>query len=217
MNGFKYKYGNEFYGVNKIYSMEKAKNKRKSMFSCRVQVENKSCLIGEKKLIDAKIVFLRKRQSSNYMAILCTNINMHDKDIVRAYAYRWDIEVFFRTSKQFLRLENGTQSCNFDAIIASITISCVRYCFLSYVQRRSEDLMTHGDLFRACCDELPEITFEQAIEQVLNITLQALALASQTHKDKAHELVNQLKSLIYSMKCEKLKKTFDFEVARLVA
>ena len=217
MNGFKYKYGNEFYGVNKIYSMEKAKNKRKSMFSCRVQVENKSYLIGEKKLIDAKIVFLRKRQSSDYMAILCTNTNMHDKDIVRAYAYRWDIEVFFRTSKQFLRLENGTQSCNFDAIIASITISCVRYCFLSYVQRRSEDLMTHGDLFRACCDELPEITFEQAIEQVLNITLQALALASQTHKDKAHELVNQLKSLIYSMKCEKLKKTFDFEVARLVA
>ena len=77
--------------------------------------------------------------------------------------------------------------------------------------------MTHGDLFRVCCDELPEITFEQALEQVLNITLQALALASQTHKDKAHELVNQLKSLIYSMKCEKLKKTFDFEVARLVA
>ena len=77
--------------------------------------------------------------------------------------------------------------------------------------------MTHGDLFRVCCDELPEVTFEQALEQVLNITFQALAMASQDQKDKAHELANHLESLIYSMKCKKLKKTFDFEMARLAA
>jgi len=77
--------------------------------------------------------------------------------------------------------------------------------------------MTHGDLFRACCDELPEITFEQALEQVLNITFQALALASKTQKDKAHELVKSLETFIYSLKCENLKKTFNYQVAKLVA
>jgi len=215
LNGFKYKYKNDLLGVNEIYKKEKAKNQRKSMFSCLIQVENKSYLKGEKKYIDAKIVFLRKRDSKEYMAILSTNTNLCDKDIVRAYAYRWDIEVFFRTSKQFLRLDNGTQSCNFDALIASITIACTRYCFLSYVQRRDEDPMTHGALFQACCDELPEITFEQAIEQVLNITFKALAMASKSQENDARELVKQLESLVYSLKCNKLKKVFNCEVAKL--
>ncbi len=86
-------------------------------------------------------------------------------------------------------MDKGTKSCNFDALIASITISCVRYCFLSYVERRQEDPMTPGYLYRACCDELPEITFEQAFAQVPGITAQALALAFQVGADGARELL----------------------------
>ena len=70
--------------------------------------------------------------------------------------------------------------------------------------------MTHGALFQACCDELPEITFEQAIEQVLNITFKALAMASKSQENDARELVKQLESLVYSLKCNKLKKVFKF-------
>ena len=75
--------------------------------------------------------------------------------------------------------------------------------------------MTHGALFQACCDELPEITFEQAIEQVLNITFKALAMASKSQENDARELVKQLESLVYSLKCNKLKKVFNCEVVKL--
>ena len=187
------------------------------MFSCFIQMENKNLCNAKNKYIDAKIVFVRKRKSSEYMAILSTDVHACDADIVKAYAYRWDIEVFFKTSKQFLRLDKGTESCNFDALIASITISCVRYCFLSYVERRQEEPMTLGDLYRACCDELPEITFEQAFAQVLGITAQALALAFQAGPDGARDLLNQLKNLVFSLKYDKLEKVYKQEAARLAA
>ena len=217
INEFKYKYYNNLLSINKIFRIEKEKHKRKSMFSCFIQMENKNLCNAKNKYIDAKIVFLRKRESSEYMAILSTDVHICDADIVKAYAYRWDIEVFFKTSKQFLRLDNGTESCNFDALIASITISCVRYCFLSYVERRQEDPMTLGDLYRACCDELPEITFEQAFAQVLGITAQALALAFQAGPDGARDLLNQLKNLVFSLKYDKLEKVYKQEAARLAA
>ena len=77
--------------------------------------------------------------------------------------------------------------------------------------------MTLGDLYRACCDELPEITFEQAFAQVLGITAQALALAFQAGTDGARDLLNQLKNLVFSLKYDKLEKVYEQEVARLAA
>ncbi len=77
--------------------------------------------------------------------------------------------------------------------------------------------MTLGELYRACCDELPEITFEQAIGQILGITAQALALAVHGGADGARELLGQLKNFVFSLKCDNLEKVYEREVARLVA
>ncbi len=57
------------------------------------------------------------------MAVLCTDAHACDANIVRAHAYRLDIEVFFKTSKQFPRLGNDTERCIFAALIASIAVS----------------------------------------------------------------------------------------------
>ncbi len=91
---FKYKYYNNLLSINKIFRIEKTKHRRKSMFGCFIQMENKNYCDSNKKYINVKIVFLRKRESSEYMAILCTDVHACDFDIVKAYAYRWDIEVF---------------------------------------------------------------------------------------------------------------------------
>ncbi len=77
--------------------------------------------------------------------------------------------------------------------------------------------MTLGDLYRACCDELPEITFEQAFAQVLGIAAQALALAFQAGSDEARDLLNQLKNLVFSLKYDNLEKVYKQETARLAA
>ena len=50
----------------------------------------------------ARIVFVRDRRMKDWLALLTTDINLPDEEVVRIYGKRWDIEVFFRTAKQFL-------------------------------------------------------------------------------------------------------------------
>ncbi|WP_141721142.1 transposase, partial [Desulfoplanes formicivorans] len=57
----------------------------------------------------AKLVFVRNRSKKDWLALLCTDKNLPDEEIVRIYGRRWDIEVFFRTAKQHLELEKGCQ------------------------------------------------------------------------------------------------------------
>jgi hypothetical protein len=82
-----------------------------------------------------------------------------DKDIVRIYGKRWDIEMFFKLAKQHLKLAKEIQCRDFDALIAHATIVFMRYMFLVYQWRIETDHRTLGDLFYACCDEVADISF----------------------------------------------------------
>ena len=48
----------------------------------------------------------------------------------------------------------------------------MRYMFLAYQIRTSTDQRTFGDLFNACCDEIKDISF---IEAVYRLLMQAAA------------------------------------------
>ena len=79
---------------------------------------------------DARIVFVRNKHKKDWLALLCTNIELPEADVVRIYGKRWDIEVFFRTAKQHLGLEKGCQARDFDAMIATRASSCCAICSL---------------------------------------------------------------------------------------
>lgn len=49
-------------------------------------------------LVEVKIVFVKDRNSKNWLAVLSTNTDIGDEEIIRIYGKRWDIEVFFRSS-----------------------------------------------------------------------------------------------------------------------
>ena len=104
-----------------IYREVKKRRGRAKILSSAVVIMND----GEQ----ARIVFVRDRKKKDWLALLCTNINLLEEDVVRIYGKRWDIEVFFRTAKQFLELENGSQARDFDTLIAHSTIVCLRYHF----------------------------------------------------------------------------------------
>ena len=62
LNGFKYKYKNDLLGVNEIYKKEKAKNQRKSMFNCLIQVEKEKLFERREKIYRCKnCIFKEKR------------------------------------------------------------------------------------------------------------------------------------------------------------
>ena len=63
---------------------------------------------------------------------LSTDITLGDEEIVRIYGKRiWNIEVFFKMTKSFLRLAKEFQCRSYDSMVAHTTIVCVRYIMLA--------------------------------------------------------------------------------------
>ncbi|QLA18199.1 transposase (plasmid) [Desulfolutivibrio sulfoxidireducens] len=119
----------------------------------------------------ARIVFVRDRRKKDWLALLTTDINLPDEEVVRIYGKRWDIEVFFRTAKQFLQLEKGSQARGFDTLIAYSTIVLMRYIFLALEQRRLDDPRSLGLLFHACCEEIRDVTYLESLKRILELAM----------------------------------------------
>ncbi len=124
--------------------------------------------------VAAKLVFVRDRRKKDWLALLSTDTELADDDIVRIYGKRWDIEVFFKMAKQHLKLAKEIQCRDFDALIAHTTIVFMRYMFLAYQCRMEKDHRTFGDLFYACCDEVADISFLEALCRILTLATNRL-------------------------------------------
>lgn len=133
-----------------------------------------SVIVTLKDEVKAKIVFVRDRRKKDWLALLSTDIHLSDEDVVRIYGKRWDIEVFFKMAKQHLRLAKEIQCRDFDALIAHTTVVFMRYMFLAYRCRLETDQRTFGDLFYACCDELSDISFVEALYRILTLAADRL-------------------------------------------
>ncbi len=116
-----------------------------------------------------KLVFVRDRRKKDWLALLSTDIELANEEIIRIYGKRWDIEVFFKMAKQHLKLAKEIQCRDFDALIAHTSIVFMRYMFLAYQCRIETDHRTFGDLFYACCDEMADISFIEALYRILTL------------------------------------------------
>lgn len=118
-----------------------------------------------------KIVFVRHRHKRDWLAIVSTDVNLTDKEIVRIYGKRWDIEVFFKMMKHHLNLEKEAQLRDYDGIIGHTTIAMVRYIFLAFEQRCHDDPKTIGGLFFACSKEIKDLSLIEALQRLLALAL----------------------------------------------
>ncbi|MCD6309018.1 MAG: transposase [Candidatus Latescibacteria bacterium] len=139
-----------------------------------------------------KIVFVRNRRKSDWLALLSTDVDLADTDIVRIYGKRWDIEVFFKMSKQYLHLEKGVQTRNFDGITAHTTIAMMRYLFLSYRQRCETDDRTLGELFRAGCSKVRDISLMDALHRILTLVADALRRIEFSSEQFIQQLLDEI-------------------------
>ncbi|WP_084681086.1 IS4 family transposase [Desulfospira joergensenii] len=117
----------------------------------------------------AKLVFVRDRRKKDWLALISTDINLSNEDIVRIYGKRWDIEVFFKMAKQHLKLAKEMQCRDYDALVAHTTIVFMRYMFLAYQNRIETDNRTFGELFYACCQEVSDISFVEALYRIMTL------------------------------------------------
>jgi DDE superfamily endonuclease len=120
--------------------------------------------------IPVHIVFVRHRTKKNeWLAILSTDLTITVEDIIRIYAIRWDIEVFFKCTKSLLRLQKEFQGRSYDLLISHTTIVFSRYILLAWQHRQSTDSRSFGGLFYLLCDEVGALDWAVALQQLLDL------------------------------------------------
>jgi len=155
-----YLHNGELLSLNKIYKTNK-KRRGKSTYLLSVEVEVRKCDYPE--TVPAKIVFIRnENKKSEWLAILSTDVDLSEEEIIELYGKRWDIEPFHKVLKSTLKLEKEFQLRSFDGIVAHAAMVLVRYIFLALESRESVDERSLGDLFWFTCDEMKDISFAEA-------------------------------------------------------
>lgn len=128
--------------------------------------------ISKRAPVPGQTCFLAKKGFKNqYLVLASTNTKMTPQQIIQLYSRRWSIETYFKTAKQYLRL-NKSQIQNYDGQVAQITITALTYILLAWQERLNKDDRTLGDLFYLMNDALSEIRFIEALVYLLK-TLQS--------------------------------------------
>ena len=101
---------------------------------------------------DVKLYICRFPYQKKWRVFISTDTSLDFVKMMEIYSVRWTVEVMFRELKQHLQL-GKCQSRDFDAQIASVTISMILYMFLSYF-RRMNAYETMGGLFEYIKDDV---------------------------------------------------------------
>lgn len=81
-----------------------------------------------------------RNNKSEWLAILSTDQTLTEKEIIQIYGMRWDIEVFFKTTKyNTVKTPKGVPRASYDVLISHTTIVFVRYFVLSWQNRCHTD------------------------------------------------------------------------------
>jgi len=68
----------------------------------------------------------------------------------------------------------------------------VRYIFLAFEQRRQDDPRTFGDLFRACCEEMQDLSFMMALKRILELAIAKLQAAGDFVEETYQALISAI-------------------------
>ena len=121
---------------------------------------------------DVKLYICRFPYQKKWRIFISTDTSLDFIKMMEIYSLRWSVEVMFRELKQHLKL-GKCQSRDFDAQIASVTISMILYIFLSYF-RRMNAYETIGGLFEHIKDELCEKNIAQRLWELFDELLQVV-------------------------------------------
>ncbi len=115
--------------------------------------------------IKVKLFFSKTSRRGKWTVLLTTDLTLKFEQAYRIYSIRWQIEVFFKDSKQYLGLGKN-QSQDFDAQISATTLTMIQYNILSVV-KRFLDYESIGELFRGSKAETIQLTVSERIWKLI--------------------------------------------------
>ena len=194
-----YIYNDKSLNIKQIYNRcKKRRGRSRYLLSVNVTVGKDA---EDEHSIPAKIVCVRNRANrKEWLALICTDPDLSEDEIIRIYGKRWDIEVFFKTCKSYLNLINECHSLSFDALNAHVAIVFARYMLLSVYQRKDTDERTIGDIFYELLDEMEDITYDRSMlilsEAMLHCVQEIMHLSEDEIDKLASEFYQRLPEFI---------------------
>ena len=167
-----YQYEGKKLSVKDIYSRNR-KRRGRSRYLLSVDA---GILCEDGTVLPIRLVYVRKRgKKKEYLVLLSTDMSLSEEEIIRIYGKRWQIEVFFKVCKTYLRLTKECHSTSYDSMVAWNAVVMSRYMMLALDKRMEEDPRSFGELFFSTCDELPDITWMKAFMLLLDTFLDVAA------------------------------------------
>ena len=175
--------------IEEVYRNLKNKKRKKNVLgSCIVTMHD-----SENNNLKCKLVFARNiNKKGDWIPLLSTNIKLTDDQIIKLYSIRWNIEVFHRDIKQFLDLEHGCQSNDFDALIAHNSIVLMQYNFISIQRRKYIDIRSFGELFRYFNNALEQRSFEEAFKLIMQTIIDNINILFADNEEKKMQVINAI-------------------------
>ena len=82
------------------------------------------------------LVFVRNRNNrQDYLILVSTDVNLSEEEIIQTYGKRWNIEVFFKMCKSYLKLGKESRTMSYDAMTAHVSIVLARYIISGTTQK----------------------------------------------------------------------------------
>ena len=187
-----FQYDGDSIPLTEIYKRNK-KRRGRSKYLLSVNVD----VIKDGKTIPAKVVYVRnKNNRKEYLCLISTDISLSEEEIIRIYGKRWDIEVFFKVCKSYLKLSKECNSLSYDAMTAHTAVVFTRYMMLSIESRESQDTRSLGELFLSLTDEMADITWIQAFQLLLQMFRELLSDTCELSEEKITELMETFLSAL---------------------
>lgn len=185
-------YNGEKKNIKEIYRMnKKRRGMSKYLLSRIVEIEKD----GE--TIPAKVVYVRNRSNrKDYLCLISTNINISEEEIIRIYSKRWQIEVFFKVCKSYLKLTKECRALSYDAITAHVAVVFTRYMMLAVENRESEDPRTLGGLFVYLSEELADVSFIQAFNRIMRLFSKMMTEKFDLDEDEISKMIDSFISAL---------------------
>lgn len=192
-----YEYDGKMINIKALYTMSK-KRRGKSAWKLSVNV---NLLVKENnKIIEripVKLVYLPNRANTKeWICLLSTDTEMEENEIIRQYGKRWNIEVMFKCSKQYLNFGKDFQATSFEAQNAQIAIAFARYMLIAIEQRESEDYRSFGELFMLFYQELQDITFIKSLSLIIELFKEGMMKMLGVTEEQIQSVVNYVLSAL---------------------
>ena len=154
-------------------------------------------MIKARRLGDTRIIVSRKNKNSKIIALATDKENSHASEIIKIYAKRWTIEVFFKESKQQLGL-GQYQNRSYRAAVTHLHLVCFSYALLTHLRieqcakgkRKNEKVVNDSKMSTASMqNELRLLVWDDLVAKLKSIQ-------KRRKKDSANFIIKKLEKLL---------------------